>query len=162
MARIYWDSLSFATGVHQYPSRVEAGAQYARDMRNLRVDADGYLRLRNATRRFSKQGRGFTGVARSYNHWWFLREDGTLFYQLADDREDNKVQIVEGIENFSGRFWVVGEYNDFVILKSEGTDRGYWFDISENVDVKALGEYDGGMLIVIVNVHCAMYVIVYM
>lgn len=135
MQKLVWESFSFVPGVHRYHSRAEAGQLYARDMLNLRADADAYLRLRNAVVDFPTTVGNVTGVAVSQEHLWWL-QDGRLFFQKLE--AGSTIREVTGVEGMAGRLSLISEYHDFLIVISEGTDRGYWIDFRDVEDTGAV------------------------
>lgn len=156
MRRLYWNSFSFTSGVHRYPSHSELGDNLsAGDMRNLRVDGDGYLRLRNAVPAVISGGaeHAYTGVGVSDKHLWTLRNgvsptprSGELqVFELSAGERDGVSSTPRDVRNallrrqrrirvpdnlkLDGRLWVLDEFKDFVIGTSEGSDFGFWVDV---------------------------------
>ena len=129
MNRLTWESFSFIPGIHSYHEYQAGGDVFARDMANLRADQNGYLRQRNPTR---EVGSSASGVANDPRFLWFVR-NGNLYYEYLDGSVRGR-RVVHGIYgSLAGRLWVVSEFRDFVIIKTESDDRGYWVDVRDDM-----------------------------
>ena len=130
MERLYWDSLSFAPGIHTHHAWTEAGEVFARDMRNVRADENAYLRLRQPTGTLSTASptAAVVGVFATDTHLFWVQSDGTLHAMNLSDTEQ---AVVTGLEGLSGRLYLVDEFGEFVIGKSEGMEHGFWSDITD-------------------------------
>ena len=67
-----------------------------------------------------------TGIAASEEQVYVLWENGVL--TRGGDI------ICDTVYLLSGRLWVVEHFKDFVIVSSEGEERGYWIDVREHID----------------------------
>lgn len=146
---------NFALGLTSEQAKTEAGQRYAKDMLNLRVDDNGWLRWRqNLYPSGTHGGRpNITGVAGTKNHLYVLRADGTLYIRSRDDIHDET--RVAGTSGLSGRLSVV-DRTSYAILVSEGTDRG--FVVFPNVavptaDTLGIDKPDDNRLLVLSGYH---------
>lgn len=145
-------------GIHSFPADVpEGSAVLSQDLVNLRINRWGHLRPRPPIRHlnpdifsdfwddgsaamnyWSAGGKNLwndgigadeqiTGVAGSAEFLFYLRSDGTLFRESVITPT---LTQISGVENLRGRLSIVSAYETFVILTSEGDDRGYY--ISNN------------------------------
>lgn len=131
----------FHGGLHTYPSRLEGGLRLARDVRNLRADADGYLRLRYPTE-LHPFTQDVDSIALSPRHLWTL---GDFFYaRHLDERINDEPREVDGADDLDGRLSIMSEFRDYVLVASDGVDRGYWVDIRDD-DVEELQAYPLGL-----------------
>ena len=132
MTPVPWEVTSF-TGIHTQPAKVENGEHYASDIRNLRIDGDGWLRLRSdAVAVGPDVSEGVTGIASTPRHFFILRNNGNVYVRDHDDT-DTETQIEGILSGLEGRLSVV-DFNTFVILTSEGDDQGWWVDMREDND----------------------------
>ena len=136
MARL-WGIDNQTRGIHTKPARVEGGEGYAADIENLRVDQDGFLRLRDAFEAVgvTTETEAITGVAATANFLFVLRANGKLYVSLFDSL-DSETEI-EGVEDLEGRISVVSPASTYAILTSEGGDQGYWIDLREGEGLAA-------------------------
>lgn len=115
---------NFAAGIHTYPSRKGDRKYWARDMGNLRSDADGFLRpVVGYADSFTAKGE-VTGIAKAKD--WLLYLVGNSLYGRKGPL-GGEVLLLERSE-LGGRLSVVDEPPDFAVLTSEGEDQGYWFE----------------------------------
>ncbi len=130
MQRLYWESFSFATGVHTHHAWTEGGEIFARDIRNLRADENAYLRLRPPVGSLAGAAPtdAVTGVYATQTHLFFLEEKGVLSAVSLDNEAESRVS---GISGLSGRLWMVDAFRDFYIGKTEGQEKGFWIDTTE-------------------------------
>lgn len=135
MNRLTWESFSFVPGMHSYHEYQRGGDIFPHDMANLRADGNGYLRQRSKTGLLSS--RMNSGIASDPKRLWSV-EDGGLYYLNADVRDGGGWERIEDL-TASGRLWVVSEFRDFVIVKTEAEDGGYWIDVREDADT----QFDG-------------------
>lgn len=138
MRRLYWESFSFGAGIHTYHEWQRGGEIFAHDMRNLRADENAYLRLRQPTTTFVgggvRGGESVSGVFGEASRWWYL-DGNVLRYQLTDESVSGLFHQVRNTRNLlAGRIWVVSEFRDFAIFKSEGEERGFWIDLRDDTD----------------------------
>ena len=126
-----WQTENFGRGIHTKPARTEGGELYAADIENLQVDNNGYLKLRV---NFGGAGpvlspHEITGVASASDYLLILRSDGKLWLQTIDGTTIT-ARTVPGIGNdLSGRISIVAPGTGYIVLTSEGNDRGYWIDL---------------------------------
>ena len=130
MERLTWESFSFAPGVHTHHEWAPGGEIYARDMRNLRADENAYLLLRQRTGSYDPAvvGAAVTGLFASDRHLFWIENGELHALNLADGEQAE----IEGITDLAGRLYIVDAFDAFYIGKSEGTNRGFWMDLSDN------------------------------
>lgn len=136
MERLYWESFTFAPGLNTHHAWTEGGEIFARDMQNLRADENAYLRLRQSTGVRADAGAltgAVTGIAETDTHYFFLQENGALY---AVSLDDGTRTLVTGLGGLSGRLYLVDEFKDFLIGKSEGREKGFWIDLTEDALTK--------------------------
>ena len=122
---------NFILGMHTKPALVRGGSRYARDIKNLRIDSDGFLRLRSQVSGVGPDGADIEGVAASATHLFVLREGGELTIRSEDDLETEIPVTVEGTVHMQGRISIVSEFRDYVVITSEGPDQGFWIDMRD-------------------------------
>lgn len=122
-----WQQTSFL-GLHTQPAKAENGHLYADDLQNLRIDGDGWLRLRSDALALDPDGENITGVAATTKHVFLLRSDGKLYVREIDTLETETE--ITGVSNLEGRISIV-DFRTYVIITSEGTDQGYIVDLRE-------------------------------
>ena len=148
MPELIREFTNFTPGELTYHESVPGGEITAQEMLNLRVDRHGALRQRQSIRAVNPPNtHNITGVAASTDRLFFINEDGQLFYRNASRirQFDRQVEILgrpriitettpDGyIEatKLAGRISIIYEYENFVILTSEGEDKGYWIDLRD-------------------------------
>ena len=131
-----WRVENFSRGLHTKPARAEGGESYAADIENLRVDGDGFLRLRSNFRTVEPGGADITGVAVSEKHLFILRADGKLYIRSITQGLTTETEV-PGVANMRGRISVVSRFSDYVVITSEGTDSGYWIDLRPGRPLRA-------------------------
>lgn len=139
MDRIYWDSLTFAAGVNTHHAFTEAGDVFASEALNVRADGNGYLRLRQPTGFDARAhaAHAVTGLFSTQTHLFYLMSDGSM---ASVRKSDGRFQFVGPIVGTSGRLWMIDDWRDFYIGKSEGTDQGFWVDTRGDIlQARALG-----------------------
>ena len=138
MQRLYWNSLTFAPGVHTYESRQQNGVFFARDAGNLRAGPDGYLRLRHSAGfvETERDDAGLSGIGRFDDRLFFIQNNNELRSVALEDL-DTFTTVPGDVGRLEGRLWLVDNYNDFWIGKSEGEDRGFWVDMREGHELRA-------------------------
>ena len=123
---------NFALGINSYPSS-SPGSNHttARDVLNLRVDGDGYLRLAPGIETWREFSSKVTGIAKAHDHLFFLLEDGDL-YKLTGEFSDTPTRV--GSTEMRGKLSVIDEFETFFLLTSEGVDDpGYYFDVQSGL-----------------------------
>ena len=123
---------NFSLGINSYPASAPGSNHTtARDVLNLRVDGDGYLRLAPGVTDWHELPSPVTGVARAYDHLFFLLEDGDL-YKLTPDAPDTPTLVASTA--MRGKLSVIDEFETFFLLTSESVeDPGYYFDVESGV-----------------------------
>ena len=119
---------NFSLGINSYPAS-SPGSNHttARDVLNLRVDGDGYLRLASAAVDWLEFPVKITGIARAHDHLFMLLEDGDLY--VTEDDNETLPTLVASTE-MRGRLSVIDEFETFFLLTSEGADDpGYYYDV---------------------------------
>ena len=127
-----WRTENFSRGLHTKPARTEGGDLYAADIENLQVSNDGFLKLRiNFTDSgIASNPNEITGVASTADYLFLLRSDGKLWLHHTDGSLA-KPEPVEGLgDDLEGRISIVSPGAGYVVLTSEGKDRGYWIRIA--------------------------------
>lgn len=137
-----WQTENFNRGIHTKPARIEGGELYAADIENLQVDGDGFLRLRSNFRSIGPDGADITGIAASETHLFILRSDGKLYLRdiPAHGTETDLGTEVEipGVGPYlQGRISIINQFNDYVMLTSEGVDQGLWIDLRPSTPLQA-------------------------
>ena len=137
MNRLTWESFSFVPGIHTYHEYQAGGEIFPHDMKNLRADGNGYLRQRSRVHATHTAGHIISGVASDPRNVWVVR-DGRVFREDTDLRlaDDRRLRPIVGTEGAEGRLWVVSEFRDFVIIKAEADNRGWWIDLREDADTR--------------------------
>ena len=126
---------NFSLGINSYPASAPGSNHTtARDVLNLRVDGDGYLRLAPAVADWITFGAPVTGIARAYDHLFFLRDDGEL-YVIKDDNPT--LPELVGSTDMRGKLSVIDEFETFFLFTSESDDTGYYYDVETDL-LKAL------------------------
>ena len=119
---------NFALGINSYPSS-SPGSNHttARDVLNLRVDGDGYLRLAPGVERWQEFSSKVTGVAKAHDHLFILLEDGDLWVVTsASPAQPRRV----GSTEMRGRLSIIDEFETFfLITSSDADDPGYHYDV---------------------------------
>ena len=132
---------NFSLGINSYPAS-SPGSNHttARDVLNLRVDGDGYLRLASAAVNWLEFPVKITGIARAHDHLFYACvEDGDL-YVMEDDNETLPTLVAS--TEMRGRLSVIDEFETFFLLTSEGADDpGYYYDV-ESGDLTPLNFLD--------------------
>ena len=150
MPELIREFTNFTPGELTYHESVPGGEITAQEMLNLRVDRHGGLRQRQSIRVVNDENtHNITGIAASTDRLFFINAEGQLFYRpqkRTDQVFDRQVEILgrpriiteanpEGYIEESkllGRISIIYEYENFVILTSEGEDKGYWIDLRED------------------------------
>ena len=129
-----WRVENFSQGIHTKPARTEGGELYAADIENLQVDNNGFLKLRadfgDAGTRLDPNE--ITGIAATTEYLFLLRSDGTLWLQQIRGSTITAERIRGVGDDLTGRISIVAPAATYVILTSEGADRGYWIDLRED------------------------------
>lgn len=128
MPNLAWEQTQFR-GIHTQPAKTADGHLFAEDMENLRIDGDGWLQLRSDAIAMDPDGGNITGVATTPSHVFILRE-GSKLYVRESDALETEIEI-EDVSGLKGKISVVN-FNTYVILTSEGADRGYIVDMRES------------------------------
>ena len=131
-----WQIRNFTIGTHTEPGKVGQGSErFAREVSGLRIDANGHLRPRPALKQFGDEMRtAVTGVASAQDYLLSLRADGTLWIRFAAaPSREWEVQFQTPLDNVQaaamrGRLSVVGDFEDFAIVKAEGGSP-FWIDM---------------------------------
>jgi len=131
MPLIPWNTTAFR-GIHMQPAKVEAGHSFARDMNNLRIDGDGWLRLRQGTDNIFTRDSNITGIVASQRHVFALDEDGALIGVVGNTETE-----IDTAGDMEGRLSLV-DFNSYVIITSEGDDQGYIIDLREGEDFNTI------------------------
>ena len=154
MPEIIREFTNFTPGELTYHESVSGGEVTAQEMVNLRVDTHGALRQRQSIRAtLPANTHNITGVAATTQRLYFINDNGQLFYRNPErsNQSDTEIPVYgrpriitdtipEGyIEatKLSGRISVIYEYEDFDIITSEGEDRGYWIDLTDDDEIIA-------------------------
>ena len=119
---------NFSLGINSYPASTPGSNHTtARDVLNLRVDGDGYLRLAPGLERWQEFSSKVTGVAKAHDHLFILLEDGDLWVVTrASPDQPRRV----GSTEMRGRLSIIDEFETFFLLTSEGADDpGYYFAV---------------------------------
>ena len=119
---------NFALGINSYPSS-SPGSNHttARDVLNLRVDGDGYLRLAPGVERWQEFSSKVTGVAKAHDHLFMLLEDGDLWV-VTGTSLDQRHRV--GSTEMRGRLSIIDEFETFFLLtSSDADDPGYHYDV---------------------------------
>lgn len=141
MRKLEWFLNNFAAGVHSYQSRQPQGDVFAHRLQNVKAGPEGHLRHWSPGRSLDDtnfDGR-IGGVAADEKRWYRLSEVDVgvrLWFRYLDKRlYPNYPEFsVTGSSEMEGRLFVIGEFGDFVIVGSEGDDRGYWMDVRDTVE----------------------------
>ena len=164
MPELIREFTNFTPGELTYHESVPGGEITAQEMLNLRVDRHGSLRQRQSIRATSTlhtdNTKKITGVAASTDKLFFINEDGQLFYRNPERTRqlDREIEILgkpriitdtipDGyIEEtkLSGRISIIFEYENFVMITSEGQDQGYWIDLRDEDDTQEYKAYPLG------------------
>ena len=151
MAEIKREFTNFTPGELTYHESVPGGEMTAREMINLRVAQDGSLRQRQAIRAILEPNtHNITGLAATTDRLFFINDNGQLFYRNREriNQHDTEIPIrgrkrivtftaPDGyIEDskLAGRISIIYEYENFVVLTSEGADQGYWVDLRDDTE----------------------------
>lgn len=132
MERLYWDSITFVAGINTHHAFTEAGDIFASSLLNVRADGNGYLRLRQPTGADSRMHatEAVTGLFSTRTHVFYLLEGGAI---ASVRLSDGRFQFVGPIEGVSGRLWLIDEWREFYIGKSEGSDSAFWIDTTDDI-----------------------------
>ena len=120
---------NFALGINSYPSS-SPGSNHttARDVLNLRVDGDGYLRLAPGVQDWYAFDSKVTGIAKAHDHLFFLLEDGELWVVT---RALPDVPRRVGSTEMRGKLSVIDTFETFFLLTSQAAeDPGYYYDVA--------------------------------
>ena len=124
---------NFASGMNTSPGWSESGESlYAKDIVDMRVDAEGFLKHRVPIIDpvdFGTDRGQIDGIVEAEGIVFFL-DDGELHAKIQDEDE---VRVLHKNTDLEGRLSVVS-YGSFVVITSEGQDQGYWIDISNITD----------------------------
>ena len=153
MPELIREFTNFTPGELTYHESVPGGEITAQEMKNLRVDTHGALRQRQSIRAtLPPNSHNITGIAASTDLLFFINSNEQLFYrnQERTDQKDIEIPIrgrpriitdtnpAGSIEatKLSGRISIIYEYENFIILTSEGQDQGYWIHLTadETID----------------------------
>ena len=119
---------NFTLGINTYPStQPQSNESTARDVVNLRVDEDGYLRPSPGTTRFRSQSQKVTGIAAAYDHVFYLLEDGDLYYQQSQGAAGGV--LVAANTELRGKLSIIQDFETFFLITSTGDDPGYLYDV---------------------------------
>ena len=108
MTPVPW-ALSKFMGIHTQPAKLEEGGDlFAADMLNLRIDGNGWLRLRSDITAIGPPGYVITGVATTPKHVFILRNtsfpaDLQVQYSPLQARDFSFTRIYEADVDFAGR-----------------------------------------------------------
>ena len=126
-------------GINSYPASAPGSNHTtARDVLNLRVDGDGYLRLAPGVQDWHEFSSKVTGVAKAHDHLFILLEDGEL-YKLTSEFPDTPIQVrvgdgTETQTDMRGKLSIIDEFETFFLLTSEAADDpGYYFDVKSGL-----------------------------
>ena len=119
---------NFSLGINSYPASLPGSNHTtARDVLNLRVDGDGYLRLAPGVQDWHEFSSKVTGIAQAHDHLFFLLEGGDL-YKLTRDDSDTPALVAS--TDMRGKLSVIDEFETFFLLTSEeADDPGYLYDV---------------------------------
>ena len=123
---------NFALGINSYPAS-SPGSNHttARDVLNLRVDGDGYLRLAPGVERWQEFSSRVTGVAKAHDHLFILLEDGNLYRIMSDN---STLPELVGSTEMRGKLSIIDEFETFfLITSSDADDPGYHYDVENGV-----------------------------
>lgn len=134
MRKLVWESFSFVLGIHSYHEYQRGGNVFSFDQGNLRADQNGYLRQRQGVS--SLREIDATGIASTLTHYFHVDVNGNLW---AVSLDDDSRRAVSGISGLSGKVWIVSEFRNFLIVSSEGDDKGFWIDMREDSDTFMTG-----------------------
>ena len=130
---------NFSLGINSYPASAPGSNHTtARDVLNLRVDGDGYLRLAPGVQDWHEFSSKVTGVAKAHDHLFILLEDGEL-YKLTSEFPDTPIQVrvgdgTETQTDMRGKLSIIDEFETFFLLTSEAADDpGYYFDVKSGL-----------------------------
>ena len=123
---------NFSLGINSYPAS-SPGSNHttARDVLNLRVDGDGYLRLAPGVQDWQEFSSKVTGVAQAYDHLFILLEDGDLYKIMSDN--PTLPELVDSTE-LRGKLSIIDEFETFfLITSSDADDPGYHYDVESDM-----------------------------
>ena len=123
---------NFSLGINSYPASTPGSNHTtARDVLNLRVDGDGYLRLAPSVERWQEFSSKVTGIAKAHDYLFFLLEDGEL-YKLTSELPDTPIQV--GSTRMRGKLSIIDEFETFFLLtSSDADDPGYHYDVGSDL-----------------------------
>ena len=127
---------NFSLGIHTRPGQVENGESYAADIKNLRIDEQGWLTLRENFREVGRSNpSSITGVATSDTHLFVLRADRSLEIRSIENPSVT-LTVISDVPLAEGRLSLVSTFTDYVMFTTEGEDRGYWLDFRDDIPRK--------------------------
>ena len=134
-----WQQDNFSLGIHTRPGQIENGESYAADEKNLRIDEQGWLTLRENFQDTGPATGAITGIDSSDNHLFVLH--GDRFLSIRPITDPFTPEAVLRLPVGSGRLSVVSTYSDYVMLTTEGEDQGYWINMrdGETRQIHSLG-----------------------
>ena len=96
MPKYTWERTAFI-GIHTQQAKVEHGEVYAADLLNLRIDGDGWLRIRPPAEAIGNDGLPITGTAVTDRLLFLARTDGRLYVRkrLSLDTEREVTGVLE-------------------------------------------------------------------
>ena len=161
MRKLEWFLENFSAGVHSYPSRQPQADVFAHRLQNVRAGPEGHLRLVSLGGELADtdQLKPVTGIAADESRWYRIHDpnfiglvdangnvlidiqglspvverEASFHFRYLDKRVTDEDFAVLGASVLRGRLSVIGEYEDFVIVGSEGDDHGYWMDVRDSV-----------------------------
>ena len=128
-----WRTENFSSGIHTKPARLEGGERYARDIENLRITHNGFMKLRGGFKPIGGSGPDITGIAATTRYLLLLRSDGYLYIRDINNlnAESRIANIDPATAGLSGRISLASTAPDYLIVTSEGDDLGFWIDLNE-------------------------------
>ena len=131
-----WRTENFSRGLHTKPARAEGGESYAADIKNLRIDKDGWLQLRDAFSDVASRWRGYN--RRGDNR----RLPVSCYVPTASCMSDRYLRLVVKRRSPTSKssqveISIVATFRDYVVITSEGDDQGYWIDLRNRADIQA-------------------------
>ena len=121
---------NFSLGINGYPAS-SPGSNHttARDVLNLRVDGDGYLRMAPGVRDSHAFDSKVTGIAKAHDHLFFLLEDGELFF-VTPATADEPQSL--GATELRGKLSIIDDFETFFLITSSAADDpGYHYKVSD-------------------------------
>jgi len=130
---ISWQLSNFRLGLYSQPGEINESPFFASDMKNIRSDSQGRL-----THRYPVRGIGSTlGTAVTVSGLGRARHGANLVMPYLLNAGVLKLKVIGGTDQslvtdvtLTGKIHAEFVTKDVVVVTSEGTDQGYWLDLT--------------------------------